>query len=55
MDGEEEWLNYDFEEGQLKLDLSDMIFEHLMNEVITIADSIEKNNQSNNKGSLFTC
>lgn len=31
---EHQWLNYEFEESQVKIDLSDMILENLVNEVV---------------------
>jgi hypothetical protein len=31
---EHQWLNYEFEESQVKIDLSDMILEHLVDEVV---------------------
>lgn len=34
VEGEHQWLNYEFEEGQVKIDLSDMILEHLVEEVV---------------------
>jgi hypothetical protein len=33
---EHHWLNYEFEEAQVKVDLSDMILEALVSEVIDI-------------------
>jgi hypothetical protein len=31
---EHQWLNYEFEESQVKIDLSDMILEHMVEEVV---------------------
>jgi hypothetical protein len=31
---EHQWLNYEFEESQVKIDLSDMILEHLVEELV---------------------
>ena len=31
---EYQWLNYEFEESQVKIDLSDMILEHLVEEIV---------------------
>lgn len=31
---EHQWLNYEFEESQVKIDLSDMILEHLVEETV---------------------
>jgi hypothetical protein len=36
LEHEHHWLNYEFEEAQVKVDLSDMILEVLVNEVIGI-------------------
>jgi hypothetical protein len=33
---EHHWLNYEFEEAQVKVDLSDMILEQLVGEIIGI-------------------
>jgi len=33
VENEHQWLNYEFEEAQVKIDLSDMILEHLVEEV----------------------
>ncbi len=32
---EHQWLNYEFEESQIKIDLSDMILEQLVDEAVT--------------------
>lgn len=32
---EHQWLNYEFEESQIKIDLSDMILEQLVEEVVS--------------------
>lgn len=34
VENEHQWLNYEFEEAQVKIDLSDMILEHLVEEVV---------------------
>lgn len=31
---EHHWMNYEFEEAQVKIDLSDMILEHLVEELV---------------------
>lgn len=41
---EHHWLNYEYEEAQVKIDLSDMILEHLVDELATFL------NQRNNIG-----
>lgn len=33
VENEHQWLNYEFEEAQVKVDLSDMILEHLVEEI----------------------
>lgn len=33
-----QWVNYEFEENQVKLDIADMVLEHLVAEVITILE-----------------
>ena len=32
---EHHWLNYEYEEAQVKIDLSDMILEHLVDEIVS--------------------
>ena len=39
---EHHWLNYEFEEAQVKVDLSDMILETLVSEVIQILHDNDK-------------
>ncbi len=34
MENEAQWLNYEFEDAQVKIDLSDMILEHLVEEFV---------------------
>jgi hypothetical protein len=41
LENEYTWLNYEFEESQVKIDLGDMILEHLVSEVIAILEAIE--------------
>lgn len=36
LEQEQHWLNYEFEEAQVKVDMSDMILETLVGEVIEI-------------------
>jgi hypothetical protein len=33
---EHHWLNFEYEEAQVKIDLSDMILEHLVDELVEI-------------------
>jgi hypothetical protein len=41
MDNEEQWLNYEYEETQVKIDASDMVLEHLIQEAIDLTAKIE--------------
>lgn len=43
IENEFEWLNYDFEEAQVRIDLGDMILEHLVTETISVSDKINQN------------
>lgn len=43
IENEYQWLNYDFEEAQVRIDLGDMILEHLVTEAISLSDKIEEN------------
>ena len=36
VDSENQWLKWDFEETQTKIDLSDMVLEHLVSETIQV-------------------
>ena len=36
IDTEPKWLNYEFEQAQVKIDIGDMILEQLVNETISI-------------------
>lgn len=38
---EHQWLNYEFEESQVKIDVSDMILEHLVDEIVQYLNSKE--------------
>jgi len=40
LENENQWLNYDFEESQVKIDISDMIFEELIIETVNLVDSM---------------
>ena len=46
IENEFEWLNYDFEEAQVRIDLGDMILEHLVTETISIGNKIENNTEN---------
>ena len=37
------WVNYDFEESQVKMDISDMILEELFSETTQLLNTIESN------------
>jgi hypothetical protein len=52
IENEYQWLNYDFEEAQVRIDLGDMILEHLVTESISISDRIEENRGGDK--SIFT-
>lgn len=43
MEQEHHWLNYEYEEAQVKIDLSDMVLEHLVEELATFLN--ERNMQ----------
>lgn len=40
IENEHKWLNYEFEDAQVKVDLGDMILEHLVAEVTQILGKI---------------
>lgn len=42
---EHHWLNYEYEEAQVKIDLSDMILEHLVEELATLMNNMHKKDQ----------
>ena len=42
---EQKWLNYFFEESQVKIDITDMILEDLIHEICIIVNSVEENSQ----------
>lgn len=41
-DGEQLWLDYEYEETQTKLDLADMVLEHLAGEAVDFFKEIEQ-------------
>lgn len=43
IENEYKWLNYEFEEAQVRIDLGDMILEHLVSESIETLELIEEN------------
>lgn len=43
IENEYQWLNYDFEEAQVRIDLGDMILEHLVTESISLSAKICEN------------
>lgn len=48
IENEYKWLNYDFEEAQVRIDLGDMILEHLVGEAIILSDKIDENKGQSN-------
>ena len=40
MENEYKWVNYDFEESQVKIDVSDMIMEHVITETVNILKAL---------------
>jgi hypothetical protein len=42
MSEEQMWLDYNFEETQVKIDLADMLLETLMEETVELVSSIRK-------------
>jgi len=42
IENESKWLNYEFEESQVKIDLGDMILEHLVSECSQILNKIQQ-------------
>lgn len=56
VENEHQWLNYEFEEAQVKIDLSDMILEHLVEEAVVFLN--QKNaleGQGNSSSSNSQC
>lgn len=47
IENESKWLNYEFEEAQVKIDIGDMILEQLVTETITILKKNEALSASN--------
>ena len=41
---EHHWLNYEYEEAQVKVDLSDMILEHLVDELASFLNQKSREN-----------
>ena len=44
---EPKWLNYEFEQAQVKIDVGDMILEQLVNETISILNEQSQRDFSN--------
>jgi hypothetical protein len=42
IENEYKWINYDFEESQVKIDISDMILEFMLSESINLCDLLEE-------------
>ena len=51
IENEPQWLNYDFEEAQVRIDLGDMILEQLVSEAIAVMNVVE---QTEHKKSIYT-
>ena len=47
VESEHLWLNYEFEDNQVKIDLSDMILEHLVEEAVILLNGRTNENISN--------
>jgi hypothetical protein len=39
---EEKWLDYEMEEAQVKIDLSDIVLEHLVGEAVELLQKLSK-------------
>ena len=51
---ENKWLNYNFEEAQVKIDITDMILEDMIEEICIVLNSVEENDNKGIKGkSIF--
>ncbi len=50
IDDENSWLDYDFEEAQVRIDLGDMILEQLVSEAIAVMNVVE---ETDHKKSIF--
>ena len=51
---ENKWLGYDFEEAQVKIDITDMILEDMIEEIWIILNEVEINNLKDEDGiSIF--
>lgn len=46
---EPKWLNYEFEQAQVKIDVGDMILEQLVNETISILNEQAQRDFSNDE------
>jgi hypothetical protein len=42
---EEKWLDYEMEEAQVKIDMSDIILEHLVGETVDILNGLKSRQQ----------
>mmetsp|Transcript_24437 Transcript_24437/g.21692 ORF Transcript_24437/g.21692 Transcript_24437/m.21692 type:complete len:123 (+) Transcript_24437:17-385(+) len=51
IEDEPNWLNYDFEEAQVRIDLGDMILEQLVSEGIAVMNVVE---ETEHKKSIFS-
>lgn len=51
IENEPRWLNYDFEEAQVRIDLGDMILEQLVSEAIAVMNVVD---ETEHKKSIYT-
>lgn len=53
-ESEKKWLTYDFEEAQVKIDITDMILEDMIEEICIVMNGVEDNDKKGEKGlSIF--
>lgn len=53
-EAESKWLNYGFEEAQVKIDITDMILEDMIEEIWIVVNSVEENDKKGKDGtSIF--
>lgn len=53
-EAENKWLQYDFEEAQVKIDITDMILEDMIEEICIVLNGVESNDNKGLKGtSIF--
>lgn len=53
-ESEKKWLKYDFEEAQVKIDVTDMILEDMIEEICIVLNGVEENDNKGDQGiSIF--